>query len=74
MKSIEVPFTVGAKQCILKLSQPLGAGGGYQISVDNWYQGQVVKTLHGWRVYLNSNSELSPEDCQVILEAVERGN
>lgn len=69
---IELPYTVGDYQTVLKLEQPYGSGGGYHIYLDKRYHGQICKMSDGWHVYINPNSELSSDDIQIILEAVEK--
>lgn len=71
---MELNYTVGDYQTLLKLEKPYGSGGGYHIYIDNWYHGQVCKMLDGWHVYLVAKSELCSNDIQLILEAVETEN
>lgn len=68
---MELRGWIGEKEIVVQLSQPLGSGGGYHIMIDNYYNGIVCKTLHGWKVYLNPNSILSEEDAKAIIEAVQ---
>lgn len=66
-------FGEETKQVIL--SQPTGGNSGnYYIMIDDHFHGQVNKMLDGWHVYPNSKSWLSSEDCEAILDAVQKNN
>lgn len=72
MKVLQAIF--GDKQKEVILSQPNGAGDLYHIIIENYYHGQVSKTMFGWSVFINENSWLSIEDCEVILDSIKAAN
>jgi hypothetical protein len=63
MKDIEVEYSAGNEIMTVILQQML----------DGNYHGQIVKTVQGWRVYLEDKSDLNNlEDMQMLIEIVEQ--
>ena len=68
MKSIEIDTLFGIKPAHIEISAPMGAGGGYQIMIDNYYNGEIIKTAnYGWQVYLHPKTILQGDDVAVII-------
>lgn len=72
MKEIILLAAIGNDSKQVILSQPNGAGDLYHIIIEDYYHGQVTRTMFGWSVFINENSWLSIEDCDVILDSIKK--
>lgn len=71
MNSIDLParFDDGIKT--LTIAQPVGFGDSYQILIDRWYQGTIVRYQGKWVGRLNDKSELTERNIQTIGKIIE---
>jgi hypothetical protein len=68
MKSIEfeVQFPDSIKK--IKVTEPMGAGRIYHVSVDSYFEGQLIRSENGgWRCALNSKTILTGDDVAAII-------
>lgn len=72
MEDILLPAAYGSQTRTLTISSVLGADRVLHISIDNWYQGQIVKVNGEWVVFLNPKSDLCSNDIEVMREAIEK--
>jgi len=58
----------------IKISAPSGGGGGYQIMIDNYYNGAIIKTAnYGWQVHLHPTTILQgDDDVALIIDLLEQ--
>ena len=63
-------WVVGDEKLKLSLVQPNGAGGSFQVVIDDYYCGQVVRCNGEWLFHLNSKSELSSFEILTLKEAL----
>lgn len=71
MTSIEFTAAFVHVQKTVRLTQPSGGAGGYQIFIDKVYQGMIVKINGEWVGHLNPASWLTGDDIGVIGEVIE---
>ena len=64
--TIEFEDTAGRR---IKLTQPPGAEG-WQIMIDNYYNGVMFKRAGKWGAYLSPGSDLTADDIQVLGERI----
>lgn len=69
--TIEFPASFGHVQKTVRLTQPSGGAGGYQIFIDKVYQGMIVKIKGEWVGHLNLASWLTGDDIRVLGEVIE---
>ena len=67
MNSIEFDAPFGDKPRHIKLSSD--NTGGYQILIDNYYHGKIIKVNGEWRAHLNDKSDLTGDN---IIDTVEK--
>lgn len=72
MKTIELSVPFGNEYKSVKIIENSMGGGNYQIMIDNYYQGDVVKIRGKWQAHLNNKSELTIDDIQLLSEIVEK--
>jgi len=68
-KEIIVNGTIGNQQKQIILSKEPFTNI-YHITIDNIFQGQVIKMINDWGVYPHEESWLKSENCDMILQAV----
>jgi hypothetical protein len=56
MKQLEFVATVGESKTQVKLTEPQGASAGYQVLIDQWLQGTLVKRDQDWTAQPSRNS------------------
>jgi len=56
----------------IKLSSNNSGGGGYQILIDNYYHGEIVKADGEWKAHLNDRSFLTGDEITPLVEIIER--
>jgi len=50
----------------------MGAGGGFYVTINKYYQGRVWKTNDGWRHDLNQKTTLQGDDLALIIDLIEK--
>jgi hypothetical protein len=71
MKQLEFTATVGEGKMQVKLTEPQGASAGYQVLIDQWLQGTLVKRGHDWVAHLNKRSILTSADIAILGELID---
>ena len=71
MKQLEFIATIGEVKAIVKLTEPQGASAGYQVLIDQWLQGTLVKRGHDWVAYLNRKSILTSADIAILTDLID---
>jgi hypothetical protein len=72
MDKVEIDTHFGNTPTHVELSTPTGAGGSFQVVIDKYYNGSLIKTeRYGWQVHLHSNTILQGDDVAVIIELIE---
>lgn len=71
MKPLTFPATFGDVIKTVTISQPLGAGGIFYITIDNYHHGQMWKRNNEWVGYMADKSELTAEDVQILGEMID---
>jgi len=71
MRSIEFELVIGDRRVQAKVVDPHPKSDDWDIMVDHYYQGVLVKRKGEWAAYLNPNSTLSTEDIQFMIEKIE---
>jgi hypothetical protein len=72
MEEIIIPAWYGNEMKTVVITQPNGAGGSFQILIDKFYQGVLLKAQGEWKVYLNSRSQLTSDDISILTDLAER--
>ena len=71
MKQLEFTATIGEQKMQVKLTEPQGASAGYQVLIDQWLQGTLVKRGHDWVAYLNRKSILTSADIAILTDLID---
>ena len=71
MESIEFTVIMDGRRSIVRVSRPFGGSGAYQLFIDNYYKGDILKKDGVWIGHLNANSELTTGDIGAIGERIE---
>lgn len=71
MNAIEFTATFGRVRKTVKLREPSGGAGGYQLFIDDFYQGMIVKIKGEWVGHLNPASQLTGDDIMAIGEIID---
>ena len=71
MEKIEIDTYFGDKPPHIEIAAPMGPGGVYHVMVDKYYNGQLMKSHHGWRVRLHPTITLQGDDVSVIISLIE---
>jgi hypothetical protein len=71
MNDIEFMATFGHVRKAVKLSQPMGGASGYQLFIDNFYHGMIVKLNGEWVGHLGREPTISGDDIGVLGEIIE---
>jgi hypothetical protein len=66
MKQLEFTATIGDLKTTVKLTEPQGASAGYQVLIDQWLQGTLVKRGQTWVAHLNKKSILTSADIAIL--------
>lgn len=66
MLSIEFDFPWDNSRRICKIVDVSKGSGGYQVLIDNYYNGEIRKIGGEWVGYLNQRSDLTSDDVQFI--------
>ena len=66
MKQLEFTATIGEDHMQVKLTEPQGASAGYQVLIDQWLQGTLVKRGEEWVAHLNRKSILTSADIGIL--------
>jgi hypothetical protein len=74
MKQLEFTATVGEGKMQVKLTEPQGASAGYQVLIDQWLQGTIVKRGQTWVAHLNRKSILTSADIGILGDLIDKGN
>ena len=53
----------------VEVVEPGGTGGGFHVYVNRFFHGQIVRTIHGWKHYINSPA-LTADDIDAIMDKV----
>jgi len=72
MKPIEIDTYFGDKPVHTEISATMGAGGGFYVTINKYYQGRVWKTNDGWRHDLNQKTTLQGDDLALIIDLIEK--
>jgi hypothetical protein len=72
VKSIEIDTFFGNKPVHIEIGATMGAGGGFYVRLNKYYNGRIWKTDDGWRHDLNPKTILQGDDVAVIIELIER--
>jgi hypothetical protein len=71
-ESIEFDAPFGDKTRHIKLSA--NGTGGYQILIDKYYHGEIVKVNGEWKAHLNGKSFLTGDEITILVETIENRN
>jgi hypothetical protein len=71
MKSIDVQAKVDDGIKTLSVVQPTGSGDSYQILIDRWFHGTIVRYQGRWVGHLNDKSNLTEKNIQTIGKLIE---
>lgn len=66
MNEITVPYTVGDETKTLRIYAPMGGGGMWYVSLDNYHQGQIIWQQGKWTAHLGD--EFTTTDIDLIFE------
>lgn len=72
MKKIEFLACYGDKIKTVEIAQALGAGDSYQILIDRYYHGTIIKQRGEWVAHLNSRSNLTADDILIIGDLIDQ--
>jgi len=67
---IELTITFGNQPRNVKITQPLGSGGGYHLFIDNYFQGSILPQDGKLVAHLNQRSIITVDDLEVIFEII----
>lgn len=71
MKIIQHTAVFGDETKQVKLTAPTGAEGEWQVFIENYYQGIVVKRSGIWYGYFNTASTLTQDDAGILGEMID---
>ena len=71
MKQLEFIATIGEVKAKVKLTEPQGASAGYQVLIDQWLQGTIVKRDNEWVAHLNRKSILTSADIAILGDLID---
>ena len=74
MKQLEFTATIGEAKKQVKLTEPQGASAGYQVLIDQWLQGTLIKSDKEWTAHLNRKSILTSADIDILGELIDAAN
>jgi hypothetical protein len=74
MKQLEFTAVIGEVKTTVKLTEPQGASAGYQVLIDQWLQGTIVKRGQTWVAHLNRKSILTSADIAILGDLIDKGN
>jgi hypothetical protein len=74
MKQLVFTATIGNQQAHVKLTEPQGASAGYQVLIDQWLQGTLVKRDQEWTAHLNRKSILTSADIGILGALIDDDN
>ncbi|MFI5405474.1 MAG: hypothetical protein ACHQ1D_03055 [Nitrososphaerales archaeon] len=72
MKDLELIASFGDERRIVKIVQPHLSGDQYQVLIDNWCQGMIMKARGEWVAYWNAKSDLGVDDVSMISDLIEK--
>jgi hypothetical protein len=72
MKEIEFDASFGNKIKKVKLSSNIGGSDGWQVSIDNYYQGTIFFKDGMWKAHLNNRSILTSDDILILGEMIQK--
>lgn len=72
MTSIEFIATFGHIRKTVRLSQPMGGAGGYQLYIDDFYQGMIAYLDGEWVGHLGREPVITGNDIRVLGEIIEQ--
>lgn len=74
MAPIKLTAWFGKDLLHIEISAPLGAANIYHVMINNFYEGQLVRSeTYGWGIHLHPNTILQGDDVSVIIEMIESG-
>lgn len=71
MKEIIFLAAFSEQQKEVRVTQPNGAGNDFQVFVEKYYQGVLVKLKGEWVGHLNPNSLLTADDILILGEMID---
>jgi hypothetical protein len=71
MEVIEIMGSFGNEKKLIKIVQPHLSGNVYQVLIDNWYQGSIMKIRGEWLAYWNAKSDLGTDDIAIIGDIID---
>jgi hypothetical protein len=71
MESIEFDANYGGVIKKVKINDVHKGSGGYQILIDNYYQGDIFFKDGQWKAQLNAKSQLTSDDILILGEKIE---
>jgi hypothetical protein len=71
MKQLVFTATIGEVKTTVKLTEPQGASAGYQVLIDQWLQGTLVKRDQTWVAHLNKKSILTSADIAILGDLID---
>ena len=74
MKQLVFTATIGDVKTTVKLTEPQGASAGYQVLIDQWLQGTLVKRGQTWVAHLNKKSILTSADIGILGALIDDAN
>ena len=74
MKQLVFTATIGEVKAQVKLTKPQGASAGYQVLIDQWLQGTLIKRDQTWVAHLNRKSILTSADIGILGELIDNSN
>lgn len=71
MKDIEFTATFGDQPKKVKLVAQAASAGHYDVHINDYRQGSIVKQKDGWVGYLNEKSILTADDILILGEMID---
>jgi hypothetical protein len=71
MKQLVFTAIIGEVKTTVKLTEPQGASAGYQVLIDQWLQGTLVKRGQTWVAHLNKKSILTSADIAILGDLID---
>jgi hypothetical protein len=73
MTDMDFKAPVGDEYWEVKISWEKSING-YQIYIDNYFEGTIVKYDRGWVAHLNTRTILTGDDISVLIGIIENGS
>ena len=71
MRHFDIDGICGNETKTARLVAPSGANGFWQVLIDNYYEGILIKRNDRWIGYVNERSELTADDIMILGEMID---